>query len=244
MTKRSFSVVLLAFLAVSLFASCSQQTRRNCVGSSSVAAFVVGLRQGLSEVSQNEFSQFRLDTLDVYETVSSFVKDKDKEIAVAAKLLQQDLADFVRFLDYVQWDVSKVDDSTIAVLLVKKLSDSSALSNANQIELALINKCGVSSSVPGSLDSSLRLPDVSFPPVNDTDPPANITNDESEATAIGSMIATVFGLTLSQNQIKCLGEALSGVYDATSADANMAQYQMQFQKAFDTCAIAFTVPTD
>jgi hypothetical protein len=37
---------------------------------------------------------------------------------------------------------------------------------------------------------------------------------------------------------------LQGVVDVSSSNANLAQYQGQFQRAFDQCSIDFTVPTN
>ena len=242
MNKSKFTRAFTLFFIVTTLMSCGGRNSVNCDSAISISSYVIGLRQGLGDVSQNEYSQFRIDTLDVYDTVSAFVDEKD--VSVAAVALQQDLADFIRFLDDAQWDVSKLADSTIAVLLVKKLSNSEALARSNEIELALIGECGVASTVPTSQDSQSQLPDVSFPPVDQTDPPANRTSDEKEAIENGRMVATLFGLTLSESEVQCLGEALSGIYDITSSAADIGQYQSQFQKAFDTCSIAFNVPSN
>ena len=56
------------------------------------------------------------------------------------------------------------------------------------------------------------------------------------------MIANQFGLTVSDSEGACLGTSLSGIYDVSGPETNNAQYQRQFQRAFDACGIAFSVP--
>jgi PIN domain nuclease of toxin-antitoxin system len=74
-----------------------------------------------------------------------------------------------------------------------------------------------------------------------TDPIVSSLDDSSELTVIGKMIATQFGLTITDNEATCLGLALSDTYDVSSTDTDNAQYQRQFQRAFDNCAIDFTI---
>ena len=56
------------------------------------------------------------------------------------------------------------------------------------------------------------------------------------------MVAIQFGLTLSDSEATCLGTSLSGIYDVSGPESNNAQYQRQFQRAFDACGIVFSVP--
>jgi hypothetical protein len=69
-------------------------------------------------------------------------------------------------------------------------------------------------------------------------------NDESEAREAGRLVASVYNLTLSDNDMVCLGSELSDIVDVSGANANLAQYQGQFQKAFDACNINFSVPVE
>jgi hypothetical protein len=61
-------------------------------------------------------------------------------------------------------------------------------------------------------------------------------------TVVGKMIATQFGLTISDAEATCLGTSLSDIYDVSGPDTDDAQYQRQFQRAFDSCGIEFTIP--
>jgi hypothetical protein len=88
------------------------------------------------------------------------------------------------------------------------------------------------------------LPSPSIPGPTQTDPPTNTINESSQDNALGAIVASLFQLNLSPAQTSCLGEELQGVVDVSSSSANLAQYQGQFQKAFDACLIDFTVPVD
>ena len=58
------------------------------------------------------------------------------------------------------------------------------------------------------------------------------------------MIADQFGLTITDTEAECLGESLSGIYDVSGPETNNAQYQRQFQRAFDGCGIVFDIPSE
>jgi hypothetical protein len=69
-------------------------------------------------------------------------------------------------------------------------------------------------------------------------------DETSEIYALGEMVGTLFQLTLTPDEVGCVGTELVNVVDKSDATSNSQQYQKQFQKAFDTCAIPFTVPTE
>ena len=76
-----------------------------------------------------------------------------------------------------------------------------------------------------------------------TDPITNPISDSSELSVIGKIVANQFGLSVTDVEAECLGESLAGIYDVSGSSSNNAQYQRQFQKAFDSCGIVFVVPT-
>ena len=75
-----------------------------------------------------------------------------------------------------------------------------------------------------------------------TDPPTGPINEKSEADSLGATVAALFGLSINANQTRCLGEKLVGVVDESSATSDSGEYLAQFQVAFDSCEIRFTVP--
>jgi hypothetical protein len=50
-------------------------------------------------------------------------------------------------------------------------------------------------------------------------------------------------LTITDSEATCLGTSLSDIYDVSSPDTDNVQYQRQFQRAFDSCGIDFTIPS-
>jgi hypothetical protein len=83
-----------------------------------------------------------------------------------------------------------------------------------------------------------------IPSPTDTEPESGLTDDTSEIYALGEMVGTLFQLTLTREEVECLGIELVNVVDKSDATSNSAQYQSQFQSAFDNCSIAFTVPVE
>ena len=83
-----------------------------------------------------------------------------------------------------------------------------------------------------------------IPGPTDTDPDSGLADDTSEIYALGEMVGTLFQLTLTPDEVNCLGDELVNVVDRSDATSNSAQYQSQFQRAFDYCSIAFTVPIE
>jgi hypothetical protein len=78
----------------------------------------------------------------------------------------------------------------------------------------------------------------------DTEPETGNVDDVSEKYALGEMVGTLFQLALTREQVLCVGEELTGVVDKSDATSNSAQYQAQFQNAFDMCGVTFEIPME
>ena len=98
------------------------------------------------------------------------------------------------------------------------------------------------SSVAPPTDGEVTLPMNPIPSPTATDPTTKTVSDSSELLVVGKVIANQFGLTVSETEAACLGTALSNIYDVSGPETNNAQYQRQFQRAFDVCGIVFSVP--
>jgi hypothetical protein len=145
-------------------------------------------------------------------------------------------------MNSVDWDVNRALDIAEANTAALELGSALTLMEANAVEGELINICGMPSTVAPPTDGEVTLPMNSIPSPNATDPTMNTVNDSSELSVIGKMVATQFGLTVSDSEASCLGNSLSDIYDVSGPNANNAQYQSQFQRAFDSCGIVFIVP--
>lgn len=234
----ALSIVLIALLP----ACTSSKAGLDCTAIQSVSGFVQRFSLGLDNFSENQYEQLRLDTLDVFDTVNLAAKESassENALQVSAKI-----SAFIRAMDSVAWDVTMALDTAEAVVAAAELGSEETLRSANDVESYVIRQCGLPSTVPVGTEGENRLPDPSIPSPTATDPPMDAIDEESESYALGITVATIFSLTLDEEKVKCLGIALTGIVDLSDASSNSAQYQGQFQKAFDACRIDFSVPID
>lgn len=235
---------LLAPLVLVLLATsgCISKSADFCAGISSIAGFTTQFAQGLDNFSESQYSQLREETESARDAVNHVaVKNVD---SVEASELGKKINVFISSMEKVNWDVSLAMSDAVASSAAMALGTADSLTQANTVESLLIGECGLPSTIAGNAQSTDTLPSPSIPGPTQTDPPTNTINESSQDNALGSIVASLFQLNLSPAQTSCLGEELQGVVDVSSSTANLAQYQGQFQKAFDTCLIDFTVPLD
>lgn len=235
---------LLAPIALVLFATsgCISNSEDFCDGISSVAGFTTQFAQGLDNFSENQYSQLRDETENARDAVNHVaVKNVD---SVEAAELGKKINVFISSMENVNWDVSLALSDSVASSAAMALGTAESLTQANTVESLLIGECGLPSTIDGNIQSADTLPSPSIPGPTQTDPPTNTINESSQDDALGAIVASLFRLNLSPAQTSCLGKELQGVVDVSSSSANLAQYQGQFQKAFDACLIDFTVPVD
>jgi len=213
-----------------------------CGSNVSVSDYVSGFSQGLDNFSEDRYSQLRTDSNSVYERTVNAVSDES--VSVQAVSLAKKISLFISVMDTVDWDVNRALNIANAISSAADLGSDASLQEANAIEGLLVTRCGLPSSIAPPNNSEITLPMNSIPSPNATDPTMNTVSDSSELSVIGKIIATQFGLTVSDSEAACLGNSLSGIYDVSGADANNAQYQSQFQRAFDSCGIVFVVPSE
>ena len=230
------------FGLLSLLSSCSNNSDALCGSNVSVSDYVSGFSQGLDNFSEDRYSQLRTDSNSVYERTVNAVSDES--VSVQAVSLAKKISLFISVMDTVDWDVNRALNIANAISSAADLGSDASLQEANAIEGLLVTRCGLPSSIPPPNNSEITLPMNSIPSPNATDPTMNTVSDSSELSVIGKIIATQFGLTVSDSEAACLGNSLSGIYDVSGADANNAQYQSQFQRAFDSCGIVFVVPSE
>lgn len=235
-------IVCLALAATSLSACGTNPSGLNCSSIQSVSGFVQRFSLGLDNFSENQYEQLRLDTLDVYDTVNTAVETitaPENAIKVATKISL-----FVKAMDSVSWDVSRAINTSEAVQATEALGSEATLREANDVESFIIRECGLPSTIPVGAEGEVRLPDPSIKSPTATDPTTNTINESSESFALGTIVANIFALTLDELKVQCLGDALVDIVDLSDATSNSAQYQGQFQKAFNECDIDFSVPID
>jgi hypothetical protein len=163
-------------------------------------------------------------------------------VSTEATAIAKKVSVFISVMETVNWDVNRALDISEALAAAVDLGSESTLRDANTVEAAIVSICGMPSTIAPPNEAEVTLPMNPIQSPTATDPTMNTVNDSSELSVIGKMVATQFGLTVSDVEASCLGTSLSGIYDVSGANANNAQYQSQFQRAFDSCGIVFTVP--
>ena len=220
--------------------ACAPDNDGLCGQAVSLPSYTTRFLSGLDNFSEDQYEQLRLDSLDVRDVLDMVGKLEQAGDAVPEL---GDLVDrFIDAMDAAGWDVSVALSSKEAVDAAAALGSSSALALANEVDIILISECGLPSTLAPVGQTPDTLPSPSIPSPLQTDPPATPPNQESEDRELGRLVSTLFGLTLTEDDMLCLGSALQGVYDATTDEADLARYQGQFQKAFDSCSVDFKVP--
>ena len=230
---------VLIFGALSVLASCSSDQNSSCSSDISISDYVSGFSQGLDNFSEDRYAQLRSDSNAAYERAVNAVTEKS--ISNEASIVANKISLLISVMDKIDWDVNRALDISEAVSAASDLGSEVTLRQSNAVEGQLISKCGMPSTQQPPTDSEITLPMAPIPSPTATDPIVSPLDDSSELTVIGKMIATQFGLTITDNEATCLGIALSDTYDVSSSDTDNAQYQRQFQRAFDNCGIDFTI---
>jgi len=220
--------------------SCSSNSDALCSSNISVSDYVAGFSQGLDNFSEGRYAELKSDSNAAYERTVNAVTNK--LVTAQATSVASKISIFITVMDSVAWDVTRALNIAEANAAAVDLGSELTLMEANAVEGELVSRCGMPSTVAPPNNGEVTLPMNSIPSPNATDPPMNTVNDSLELSVIGKMIATQFGLTVSDAEASCLGRSLSDVYDVSGPNANNAQYQSQFQRAFDFCDIVFIVP--
>lgn len=233
-------VSLSSVLCLGVLVGCGSTEESLCTSAISVPSYTLRFAQGLDNFSEDQYEQLRLDSLDARETVNGVAVSADPPTEASELAIK--INEFVSAMDDVDWDVTIALQSPTAVSAATELGSTETLAQANTVDAFVISQCGLPSTlapIEGSLDT---LPSPVIPSPTQTDPPASPPNDTAEELELGRTVATIFALTLAEQSMSCLGSQLAGITDVSSASANLAQYQGQFQRAFDACDINFKVP--
>lgn len=229
---------MIGVLAV--LASCSNDSGLSCNSNISISDYVSGFSQGLDNFSEDRYAQLRSDSNAAYERAVNAVSEES--ISNDASVVAKKISMFISVMDKVDWDVNRALDIGEAVSAAVDLGSEATLRQANAVEGQMVSRCGMPSTQSPPNNTEITLPMAPIPSPTATDPTVNALNDSSELTVVGKMIGTQFGLTITDSEATCLGMSLSDIYDVSGPETDNAQYQRQFQRAFDSCGIDFTIP--
>lgn len=235
------SIGALALLAVG---ACGIGSASLCEAPVSLAGFVVGFNQGLENLDSDQSAGLLPETFAASSQARLIADDEvvDAQTRAAAAEFADLLENFYAVMEDALWDVPTALSVPANVSLVARIGSPETLAVANSLESLVIERCGLPPLIPTDSDVLPTLPAPSIAPPTATDPPTNTVNEKSEARAVGTTVGELFGLTLTDSDTICLGEALAGVYDVTGGASTEAAYQRQFQSAFDRCGVDFAVP--
>ncbi len=239
--RRIRQVVVVATVLVGVSA-CGAGNETLCDKALSVPSYTMRFAQGLDNFSEDQYEQLRLDSLDALE-VTALVLESNPDSEPARRVLSM-VERFIVEMDASNWDVSVALTSRTAVEAATRLGSPETLAVANEVDALIIAQCGLPSTLAPVLSPVYTLPMPTIPSPTQTDPPATPPNQESENRELGRTVATMFGLTITESDLACLGSELQDIVDMTGADAGLGQYQRQFQRAFDSCGIDFKVPVE
>ena len=232
----------LVFSLATLFASCGTSVASLCSQAASVPSFSTRFLQGLNNFSENQYENLRLDTERARKTVALVLElyPDDKDVTAVLTKIES----FETAMRTTQWDVSLALGNSDAVQSAIALGSSETLEEANQIDAYVIALCGLPSTFVPNQEPAATLPMPWIASPTDTEPETGNVDDVSEKYALGEMVGTLFQLALTREQVLCVGEELTGVVDKSDATSNSAQYQAQFQNAFDMCGVTFEIPME
>lgn len=241
------SLLGAAFTLLFVGSSCSSNDSDALCGPSNS----IGVIASAIAVGQYEFDEMdggtslRIDVLTAIGQLAIVVDDGGQDLAAQAQLLNVEFQKFLDIADSLEWnDTLMSSDLRIDAVIVVLNSDSGVFATT-AVDSYIAAECGRND---GGVDSggaglpTLPSPAISAPTA--TDPPMEMPNDNADAQAIGETVAALFGLQLPAEVALCLGQTLSAMSDVTAGNATSAEYQAQFQLAFDLCRIDFQIPID
>ncbi|MEY3805262.1 MAG: hypothetical protein RIR69_74 [Actinomycetota bacterium] len=208
----------------------------------SVPSFTTRFIQGLNNFSEDQYENLRVDSLRTRETIVTVFEQSPDNSDVGAVL--QKIDRFILAMELSDWDVSVALNDIEANEAAEVLGASETISQANVVDALVIAQCGLPSTFVPNDPTVETLPMPWIPSPTATEPETEFLEDESERYALGLVVGTLFQLTLSDDDVLCLGTELVGIVDESDVDSNAAQYQQQFQRAFDNCSIGFIVPSE
>lgn len=212
-----------------------------CSGRLSVADYVLQFGQGLANFDDTAALNLQADSLSVLDVLLA-AKDAPDATKTAAETLSTRVATFIAVMNSRDWIVSAALEDETAVAAADALATDDTLRLANTVEAHVLSLCPGVSTLPPPVASYDTLPLPSLPSPTATDPLDAGQKEESEARELGTLVGNSFGLTMTPDQVLCVGRALSAVTDATQARSGPGQYLEQYQSAFDSCGVEFTVP--
>ena len=188
-------------------------------------------------------SAMRLSVLSAINQLDIVVDDSSDDLREQASIVKEQFDEFLNVSDELLWNDSLMSNDVRIDAVVTELNSDAGVYATTAVDSYIAGECDLEPSDELGIDTG--LPTLPPPPISAptaTDPPIEMLNVDNEARALGETIAALFGLEIESEVALCLGRSLSEVPDGSGQSA--AEYQAQFQSAFDACGIDYSIPVD
>ncbi len=237
------SMVVTCALAVSLSA-CSSSVSALCGPEESVGEVASAIAIGQYEFDETDGgASLRLAVSAALNQLEMVADETTAELAAQATAVKGYFESFLNVADELLWDDSLMTSDVRIDSVVAGLNSDDGVFATTAVDSYIAGECD--EQLSGSLGSDAGLPTLPPPPISAptaTDPPIEMLDVDNEARALGETIAALFGLEVESEVALCLGRSLSEVADRSGQSS--AEYQAQFQVAFDACGLDYTIPVD
>lgn len=236
-------MVVTGILALGLSA-CSSSESAICGPEESIGVVASAIAMGQYEFDETDGgATLRLAVSAALNQLELVVDDTTSELATQATVVKTHFEEFLNAADELLWDDSLMSSDVRIDSAVAGLNSDEGVYATTAVDSYIAGECDEQSS--GEIAADAGLPTLPPPPISApdaTDPPIEMLDVDNEARALGETIAALFGLEVESEVALCLGRSLSEVADRSGQSS--AEYQAQFQVAFDACGLDYTIPVD
>lgn len=243
-TRRvSLMIIVTCVLGFGL-AACSSSDSAFCGPEESIGVVASAIAIGQYEFDETDGgSALRLAITASLNQLEKVTDEATSELASQARIVKDYFETFLNASDELLWDDALMSSDVRIDAVVAGLNSDEGVYATTAVNSYIANECDEETS--GSFGVDEGLPTLPPPPISlptATDPPIEMLDVDNEARALGETIAALFGLEVESEVALCLGRSLSDV--AVRSGQSSAEYQAQFQVAFDACGLDYTIPVD
>jgi hypothetical protein len=234
----------VAPVSVLSLAACSSEQNALCGPEQSLGVVAASIAVGQYEFDETDGgATMRVSVLSSISQLEIVTEDASNELGQQATLVRTQFEEFLDVADEVVWDDTLMSSDMRIDAVVAELNSDVGVYAVTAVDSYISSECDTESENVMGEDAGLpTLPPPAISSPTATDPPIEMLDVDNEARALGETIAALFGIDVESEVALCLGRALSEITD--TSERNAAEYQAQFQRAFDACGLDFTIPLD
>lgn len=238
-------MVAAALVSVSgLLVSCADVAEvTGCGDRVAVALMTQTVREGADVVGSTDGARLSVDMESTLAVLDDASATAPSSVGAEIEVLAAALVGLRDALEDRGWDLQGIaGDEAVQAALDAIERDEVQIANV-VVESYLTAECGAATAEVAE-ESVATLPTPTGLVPEEDDPLTGAADNESDALALGSIVALSYGLDLTSEQLECLGRELQNIVDLSDETSSTAAYLRQFQRAFDACDIDFRVPVE